>query len=422
LTALIAGLYPAWRASRSSFHLGPKTISRSGLRQSFVRRTMVLVQVTLAVILLFGAILFGQSLSNLKTIELGYDVDHVLTVDISRRGSGRDVNPEAASLVLDQLLARTRQLPNVESAAFSNPGVLTGGMSSAFFRVTNASGETVNISGVYYLDAGTSYFSTLNMRLLQGREFAVSDGVGAPPVIIVNQRLASEAWPGENPIGKRVHGMGLKDAEVIGVVGNSKYQDVREETKPIAYRAFSQSKNTWGALQVRFRGPSQQVERDIQQIVRTAAPDYQISHAATMELLRDSLIAQDRLLTFLSSLFGFLGTALALVGVYGLISYSVTRRTHEIGVRMSVGAQRGQILWLFVSEAVLLLVAGVAIGTPLAVAMAQLLEAMLYEVTPSEPLNVSITVALLLSSGALAAYLPGRRATRINPVQALRCD
>jgi ABC-type antimicrobial peptide transport system permease subunit len=300
--------------------------------------------------------------------------------------------------------------------------VLTGAMMGSSVQVVDSSGERVKIGSVQCLNVGGGYFSTLNMPLLQGRDFAASDGAGSPPVIIVNQRLASQAWSGENPIGKRADVMNLKDAEVIGVVGNSKYTNVREETKPIVYGAFAQSTNPSAALQVRFRASSQQIERDIHQLVKSVAPDYQISHAATMEMLRDTLIAQDRLLTFLSSLFGILGTALALVGVYGLISYSVTRRTHEIGVRMSVGAQRNQILWLFLGEATTLLFVGVLVGMPLALLLARLLEAMLYEVTASAPVNVSVTVALLLLSGLLAAYLPGRRATRVNPVQALRCD
>jgi predicted permease len=421
VTALIAGLFPAWQASRAGVHLGPRTMTHSR-RQSYVRRSLVLVQVTLAVVLLFGAVLFAHSLGNLKTVDLGFDMDQVLTVEVGHRNRARKVEPEAAALVLDQLLARVRQLPSVERAAFSNPAILTGGMIASSFVITNTSGETTTLNNVHYLDAGVGYFSTLNMPLLQGRDFLETDRPGSPPVVIVNQQLASQAWPGENPIGKRVDGMGLKSAEVIGVVGNSKYTNVREDTKPIAFRAFAQSKTTWGALQIRFRGAPQPLERDIQTLVKSVAPNYQISHAATMEILRDSLIAQDRLLTFLSSLFGFLGTALALVGVYGMISYSVTRRTHEIGVRMSVGAQRGQVLWLFVRDAFMLLLFGVLLGTPLAVTLARLLEAMLYEVTASDPANISITVALLLLSGILAAYLPGRRATRVNPVQALRCD
>jgi len=351
-----------------------------------------------------------------------------------RRNPGRDfpspktmgasserVKSEAASLMLDELLNRTRQLPNVDSAALANLGVLAGAMIGGPLKVTDENGES-DIGSVNFLKVSSDYFATLNMPLLRGREFAASDGAGSPPVVIVNERLASRAWPGRDPLGKRVQGMGVKDAEVIGVVGNSKYASVREETKPIAYGALAQSNDNSGALQVRFRGSAQQIERDIQELVKSVAPGYQISHAATMEVLRDSSIAQDRLLTFLSSLFGFLGTALALVGVYGLISYSVTRRTHEIGVRMSVGAQRGQILWLFLGEATMLLLVGVLAGMPLALLLARLLQAMLYEVTASDPVNVSATVGLLLLSGVLAAYLPGRRATRVNPVRALRCD
>jgi ABC-type antimicrobial peptide transport system permease subunit len=164
------------------------------------------------------------------------------------------------------------------------------------------------------------------------------------------------------------------------------------------------------------------VEREVRQIIKSAAPQYQVSSASAMELMRDNLIAQDRLLTFLSTLFGVLGTVLALVGIYGLISYSVTRRTREIGIRMSIGAQRGDVLWLFLREILLLLGAGMMLGLPLAVWLARFLKKMLYEVSPSDPLGIGVTLILLAAGGMLASYLPGRRATEIDPVRALRYD
>jgi predicted permease len=421
LTALIAGLYPAWQASRADAAAGLKG-SSTGLRRSYARRVLILVQVALAVVLLYGASLFTHSLRNLKAIDLGFDIDHVLSVDISARGSGKNIKPAPPPPALGEALRRVRQLPAVESAAFSDPGVLSGGMMGGSFLIVDGSRDGRDAGMAHYIYAGPGYFSTLHMPILRGRDFGSADRAGGPRVAIVNQGLASKAWPGQDPIGKRFRGWDRNDAEVVGVVGDSKYQNVRREAPPAVYEAFDQMPVTGGSLEVRCRGSLGPVERDIRRIVKTTAPDYQVSDASSIELMRDSQISQERLLAFLSNLFGALGTVLALVGIYGLISYSVTRRTREIGVRMSVGAQTGDVLWLFVRESLALTAIGMLVGLPLALMLARFAKKMLFEVPTSDPLGVGATLALIALGVLLAAYFPGRRATRIDPVQALRCD
>jgi predicted permease len=419
LTAFIAGVYPAWQASRADAGAGLKGASFHGLRRSFVRRGLILVQVTLAVVLLFGASLFAHSLGKLKVVNLGYEIDRVLTVDIGPKGPAKSFRPVKASPALAAVLNRVRQLPGVESAAFSTPGVLSGGMMSSSVTVKESGRQMHDVS---FLFAGAGYFSTMRIPLLAGRAFTAADRPDSPPVAIVNQQLASALWPGQNPIGQHFDGWGIKNLEIIGIAGNTKYQNIREKTRPIVFQAFEQMPERGGALEIRFRGVAAAVERDIRQIVKSAAPDYQVSNLSAMELMRDSVIAQDRLLAFLSTLFGMLGTALALVGIYGLISYSVSRRTREIGIRMSVGARPGDVLWLFLRESLMLVVAGVLIGLPLALDLARYLGKLLYQVSTSDPLGIGITLVLLTLGGAVASYLPGRRAARVNPVQALRYD
>jgi predicted permease len=399
------------------------------LTRSFVRRGLVLAQVALTVVLLFGASLFTHSLQNLKTINLGFDTDRVFTAAIHQRdlGGGGKSDNKAFALLLRQILERVRRLSNVDEAAVANHAVLTAIMTSGLVRATHSSGETTALQNVHFLGVGPGYFSALGIPLLRGRDFDATDEGRSPTVVVVNESLASSLWPAENPVGKRVQVMGWRNVEVIGVCGNTNYQDVREERKSIAYLSFGQwthasGRLAVGTLHVRFRGQARQVERDVGRIVASVEPGWEVSNPATMALLRDRLISQERLLAFLSSLFGALGTALALVGIYGLISYSVTRRTREIGIRVSVGAERKDVLWLFVREAVALLGGGLLIGLPLALGLARLLEGLLYEVSTSEPLDLSITVVLMVLGGLLAAYLPGRRATRVDPVQALRCD
>ena len=417
LTAVIAGLYPAWQASRTEAGAGLKTRAH-GIRRSLVRRSLIVVQVSLAVVLLFGASLFTHSLRNLKTINLGFDIDRILSVEIAGRTTGKPVQPPAMRSELRDTLSRIRRLPTVESAAFSEPGVLSGGMMAGDFK---PKGATVATS-TNFLFAGSAYFATMHIFLLKGRDFAVTDRSGSPLVAIINQNLASRVWHGENPVGKYFDGWDGKNVEIIGVAGNSKYQGVREESKPIAYLAFDQQQPTEGAIEIRYRGPGGQIENEVRQIVKAAAPDFQVSSATAMELMRDNIISQDRLLTFLSTLFGVLGTVLALVGIYGLISYAVTSRTREIGIRMSVGAQRSDVLWLFLREATLLVFAGLILGLPLALELAVFIRKMLYGVTTSDPLGIWVTLVLIVLGGLLASFVPARRATRVNPVQALRYD
>jgi predicted permease len=395
---------------------------------------LILLQVALTVVLLFGASLFTRSLRKLRAVDLGYDIDRVLAVRVDRAGpretskpagtapapGGEPSKPANTAFALDEALSRVRQIPGVESTALSKPGVLSAESWGGTLKAEHGSGETGEITA-HFLWASPGYFSTMRMPLLRGRDFTAADRTGSPEVMIINQRLASQLWPDQNPIGRHAGGR-AGNSEVIGVVGNSKYGNVREETLPIAYSAFAQAPFEDGTLEIRCRGPVAAVEREVRNIVKFAAPGYQVSDATTMERLRDSHIAQDRLLAFLSNLFGVFGTALAMVGIYGLISYSVTRRTREVGIRMSVGAQRGSVLWLFLRESLTLVAAGVLLGMPLALLLARFVGKMLYGVTTSDPPAIAATLVLLALGGLLASYIPGRRATRVNPVDALRCE
>jgi predicted permease len=420
LTALAAGVYPAWQAARTD--LAPGLASAVTARRALLRRGLILVQVTLAVVLLFGATLFGHSLRRLKTMDLGYDIDHVLSFGVSSAIPGRHMEPPTAPPDLGAALARVRALPGVESAALSNPVPLSGWMITGDLKLPDAKGGERTVEDVYQMTVGLGLFAVMRMPLLKGRDFGSGDRAGAPLVAVVNQRLASLAWPGDDPIGKRFPLSRDEQVEVIGVAGNIKYLDVREEARPILYLSFDQMPGWAGTFEIRCRRDPGAIERDVRQIVRSAAPQFEVRDVMPLELWRDGNISQDRLLAFLSSLFGGLGTAIALVGIYGLISYAVTRRTREVGIRMSVGAQRGDVLWLFLRESVALVAAGMAIGLPLALGLARLAGKLLFGITAKEPVDVAITLVTLAAGGVAAGYLPGRRATRVDPMQALRHD
>jgi predicted permease len=419
-TAVLAGFYPAWQASRTD--VARRLTGGSNLRRAWVRRGLILAQVTLAVVLLFGASLFAHSLRNLKTTALGIDIDRVLTLEVKDDTPGKTPRRVLASPVLADVLAQVRQAPGVESAAFSLPGPFTGQERSTEIDLPGPGGTTRHVDNVGVMFGTPGFLTTMRLPLLRGRDFTAADRGEASPVVLVNQRLASMLWPGEDPIGKRMPHWSKNDAEVVGVVGNSHYREVREAESPILYEPFDQQKVSGGVLLIRYRGSLGAVEREARAIVKAAAVGYVAGDAAPMALLRDGVISQDRLLAFLSSLFGALGTALALVGIYGLISYSVTRRTREVGIRVSIGAQRRDVLWLFARETVALLAVGVALGIPLAIGLARFVRAMLYNVSTSEPRDLAITLAVLAAGGLAASWIPGRRAMRIDPVRALRYD
>lgn len=419
VTALVAGLYPAWWASGADAGAGLKPGSGHRAGGSAVRRGLILVQVSLTAVLLFGAGLFAHSLTNLKTTDLGYSVDDVLTVEVTQSGPSSQLN-SGGQAAFAAVLERIRNLPGVKSAAVADLGVLTQSMSASSATASGPNGSTLQIRSVPCIEVGPAYFATLRMRLLRGREFTAADRTG-PPVVIVNRLFAARIWPGEDAVGKRMNISGRKNAEVVGVVADSKYEEVREENMQIAYLDFDQtSEPTSATLQIRVSVPPAAIERAVREIIRTSAPHYQVSTAKSLESLRDSLIAQDRLLAFLSSLLGALGSVLAVVGIYGLISYSVVRRTREIGIRVSVGAQKRDVLWMFLRESLGLTAAGLLLGLPVALALARYVRSLLFQVSVSDPMNLITPLLLIVMGGALAALLPAARATRVDPVSALR--
>jgi predicted permease len=420
VTILLAGVYPAWRASRMDAGPGLKGSTLAG--RGMMRRSLILVQVSLAVVLLFGASLFAHSLRNLKTVDLGYRIDRILTINLGPKGTLKGPRVAVSPPVMHDILDRARHLPGVEAAAFASPGVLSGGMIGDSITLTDAAGGTRDLSGTHGVKVSPGFFATLRVTLIRGRDFSAADGPGAPPVAIVNQRLASLAWHGQEVVGKHFDGWNGKNVEVIGVTADSRDQDIRNAAEPTVYLPLDQQRSSGASLELRSTAPLPATEAAVREIVKTAAPGYQVSRAISLELLRDNQIHQERLLAFLSSLFGALGTSLALVGIYGLMAYSVRRRTREIGIRISVGAQNRDVLWLFLRESAALLGAGLALGLPLALLLSRFVGKLLFQVPRLDALAMAATVALLALGGVAASVLPAHAATRISPIEALRED
>lgn len=425
-TALIVGTYPAWFASRTKSAAILKGGSRHLTPPSNVRRILIAVQVSLSVILMLGAALFARSLGNLELVDLGYDIDHVVALSLVPRHvqSTPQHGPPMVQLSSDfqEFLGRAKQLPGIKAAALSFPGVLQGlGMQGTVTTHDDAEriSKGVNCS---FLIVSPHYFSTLGIPILRGRDFTDSDRTGSPIVALLNRRAAELLTPAGKAVGKYLDLNMAKGVEVVGVVGNSKYQNIRESTTPIVYMSAYQMPVM--AVTVFLRIPTQmaRAEKEARALLSSTAPSFQMSNATTMELIRDGLLARDRLLALLSSLFGALGTIMALVGIYGLIACSVTSRTREIGVRMSMGAQQSSVLNLFIGEALKLLIIGIVIGLASGLLLGRFVASLLFGVLPTDPRLAAIALGLVLIGGLLAALVPAVRAIRMNPADALRYE
>jgi predicted permease len=423
LTTLLVGLNPALSAADTDLAAVLKSSTAAGLQNRWTRRVLIVVQVSIAVVLLFGATLLERSLRELQTVNLGYDIDHVAIVEIEYRNPDAKLtlpSDEKLYPIVHDVPIRIREIEGVESVSFVNPAMLSHQSMTNDVQAQDPKFGLRKVENVHFVFCTPPHFTTLRMKLLAGRDFTDRDRRGAPPVAIVNSRLASLLWPGQNPLGKVITGgWNNENPQVTGVVADSKYVNVRESAVPIIYEPLAQSSVVGFDLEIRTHLRLGEIEQQVRKLVNRV-PDFQVAEVSSMELLRDRTLAQDRLLACLSGLFGALGTCLALVGIYGLISYSVSRRTREIGIRMGIGARSTQVIALVLKEAILLVACSVALGLPVAFLLSRTIQSFLYEVTTLDKPAIAVTLLLIVLGSLAASFLPARRATRIDVMEALR--
>jgi putative ABC transport system permease protein len=427
LTCFLFGLAPAVHATR----MEPGTLMKAGGRgitdgrASFSlgfswRRALTILQVALSLVLVAGALLFSRSLSKLLTVPMGFRPDGVLIAAVDFRKLA--LPPDRQYVFKDRLLDQMRAIPGVESASVTFDIPLSG-WGSARIRMDGAYAQQRQATSLSRV--GPDYFKTLQIPLLAGREFDVRDKAGAPMVTIVNEAFAREFSNGQSPVGRSFWteaSPGMPDTryEIIGMVRDTKYGNLREEFRPIAYTAADQPNSIPGGhFLIRSPLPKAGIVAEVKRIINEIHPAITVSFQEFKPMI-EATILRERLMATLSGFFGLLALFLACIGLYGVLSYGVASRTNEIGIRMALGAQARNVRWLILHEALLLLSAGVAVGLPLIVAVTRLAATLLFGLTPTDPVSLGLASLSLFAVGLLASYSPACRATKVDPLVALR--
>ena len=429
LTGIVFGLAPALTASKPDLINALRTSRSFGL-MSFglrsLRGWLVVVELALAVVLLLGAGLMVRSFNKLMTIDLGFDRENVLTFRVSLPRS-KYPKPAQTDAFYKDLLRRINALPGVQTAGTINHTPLEGHGLIAFVGIEGHAPldrKKDPAIGIGVVDG--EYFKTLKIPLLAGRQYDAHDVAGGQKVAIVNEAFAKYFLPGSDALGKRV-GFGCEESEgfcrtIVGVVGNIRQESITDEAIPEMYVPFSQMPMNGSTVMVRTSTDPIALVEAVRNEVLSIDKDQPISDVKTLAQRVDEVVAVSRSLMLLFSAFALLALILGAVGIYGIVSYSVTQRTHEIGIRMALGARPTDVLKLTLRNGIVLTVLGIAIGVGAAFALTRFMESILFGITPTDKLTFIAVSSLLFLVALCASLIPARRATKVDPLVALRYE
>ncbi len=435
-TALLFGMAPAIGATRLQLTSSLKD-GRGGSSapaRNRLARILVVSQIALSVVLLAGAGLFLRSLGKLTSVDTGFDKQNVLVFQLDESSLGYQQDDPRLRNLLQQIEQRVSELPGIRAASFSfftfNQGEWSEYVTLQGIPRTPENGhETLNNV------VGHQFFATLGLPMLAGRSFNSQDQEKSPKVAVINETMARQFFPGISPVGRRF-GLGddpahSGDYEIIGVVKDAKYVALQERPHPAIYFSWAQHLQFLPNFEVRYSGDEQQIIPEVRQAISQIDPNLPVGDVSTLSEKVDQSLGPQRLIAQLSAFFGLLAVFLVCIGIYGLMSYAVTRRTNEIGIRMALGAGRSHILWLVMREIFVLAGVGLAIGIPFAWGGALLVEKLedphllsnvLFGLGPDDPVSIIGAIALMIAVSIFAAYLPARRASQVDPNVALRYE
>ena len=432
LTGLLFSLVPSLKSSRPDLNEVLKasskgTSSGSGLR--IWRDSLVVTEVALSLILLIGAGLMIRSFARLVNVPPGFDPTNVLTGRISLT-KDKYAEPEKCVLYVNQTIEKLKALPGIESAAFVAPMPFSGGNVGSDFRIEGRPEPQPGAEPTANNRSVTSeYFQAMKIPLIKGRFFSEQDRRGGVGAAIINQSLAQKYFAGEEPIGKRISNIGANQNdgdpeqwEIVGIVSDVHHYDLAKAATPEIYLPYQQNSWSWGNFLVRTSGDPSSMASAFREQIRAVDKGVALTNVRPLAEAISETVAQPRFYTFLFALFGAIGLVLTVTGVYGLISYTVSQRTQEIGIRMALGATRQNVVRLVLRQGVVLALAGIGIGLAISFAMAKVIVSLLFDVTPTDWISFSIATLVLLSAAILASYVPARRATKVDPLVALRYE
>jgi predicted permease len=431
LTGVLFGLAPAFRATRLELTPMLKEGSGStGPARSRLSKALIVAQVALSLLLLIGAGLFVRSLRNLSNLDVGFNRENLLIFRVQPRMSGYE--GERLKNVYQQIIERIETVPGVRAATLSRHPLLSGSSASNSISVPGYSPQTDEDTSVPVLAVGTNFFETMEIPILMGHGFAPQDNQPTSSVVIINQALARQYFGNQNPVGQHIYldkfnatnkeSREDRPLEIVGVIQDAKYDSLRAQIRPTIYVPYLQNNSvpTQMSFAIRTAGDPAGMTAAIRQAVHALDRNLPLFAVKTQNAQIAERVAQSRLFADLSSLFGLLALALVSVGLYGVMSFTVARRTHEIGIRMALGAQAHDVRRMVMRETLVLTAIGMVIGIGAAVATTRLIASQLFGLSANDPVTIAMAALVLMIVAAVAGGLPARRASRVDPMIALR--
>jgi len=427
ICGLVFGAFPAYQASsvdsQQTLVRGRANAFSAGSHR--LRRGLMMAETALALILLVGAGLMIRTLQRATSVDTGFKPDHLVTAQFIL--NGEEWTDARQHGFRDTLLDRLRALPGVTRAALTFALPIDGSQWNSVFIVSGKPvPERAQLPSAAFTPVSTDYFEAVGMRLLRGRYFERRDGESSPRVAVVNESFASRMWPGEDPIGRTLKQGWPEDKgdwrEVVGVVADVKFNGITSETPLQAYLPLDQVSMRYLAIVARTSSDAEALMPSLESVVHDLDRDLPLYAKRTMDQILESSLARERMSTIVFMMFAVVAVALAAIGLYGVVSHSVTERTHEIGVRMALGADPRHVLALVVGQGLVTAAAGVAIGLAGALALSHTIEGLLFGVRSTDPATFAGVAALLLGIAVTACAIPAWRATRVDPTRALRAE